>query len=143
MTGFFGEFRKFILRGNVVDLAVGIVVGAAFGKIVDSLVADLFMPVIGVMTGGVNLDGMSIPLYGDARLYWGKFVQTIFNFLIIGFCMFLVVKGMNTLHQHFLKEEAAKAPEPTSTEKLLAEIRDLLKSPPAATGHLPEPPRVQ
>src|SRR5437773_1799069 len=111
MTGFFGEFKKFILRGNVVDLAVGIVIGAAFGKIVDSLVADLFMPVIGVMTGGANLEGMSVPLSGDARLHWGKFLQTVVNFVIIGFCMFLVVKGMNKLHHHFLKEEAAKAPE--------------------------------
>lgn len=127
MTKFFDEFKKFILRGNVVDLAVGIVIGAAFGKIVDSIVADLFMPIIGVMTGGMNLEGMSIQLYGDARLMWGKFLQTVVNFLIIGFCMFLVVKGVNQMHKRFLREEAAKPPEPTATEKLLVEIRDLLK----------------
>jgi large conductance mechanosensitive channel len=126
MSKFLDEFKKFILRGNVVDLAVGIVIGAAFGKIVDSVVADLFMPIIGMMTGGMNLEGMSIHLYGDARLMWGKFLQTIINFLIIGFCMFLVVKGMNEMHKRFLREEAAKPPEPTETEKLLAEIRDLL-----------------
>jgi large conductance mechanosensitive channel len=128
MTKFFDEFKKFILRGNVVDLAVGIVIGAAFGKIVDSLVADMFMPIIGVMTGGMNLEGMSLHLYGDARLMWGKFLQTVINFTIIGFCMFLVVKGMNEMHKRVLREEAAKPPEPTASEKLLAEIRDLLKS---------------
>jgi large conductance mechanosensitive channel len=127
MSRFAEEFKKFILRGNVVDLAVGVVIGAAFGKIVDSLVADIFMPMVGVLTGGLDLSGMSVPLYGDSRLPWGKFVQAVINFVIIGFCMFLVVKGMNVLHQRFLKEEAAKAPEPTPSEKLLAEIRDVLK----------------
>ena len=128
MSRFADEFKKFILRGNVVDLAVGVVIGAAFGKIVDSLVADIFMPVVGVLTGGLDLGGMSVHLYGDARLYWGKLLQTVVNFLIIGFCMFLVVKGVNALHHRLLKEEAAKAPpEPTPSEKLLAEIRDLLR----------------
>ncbi len=129
MPSFLNEFRKFILRGNVVDLAVGVVIGAAFGKIVDSLVADLFMPVIGVLTGGFNVAGMSTHLYGDAHLKWGQFLQTVINFTIIGFCMFLVVKGMNRLQQHVVKQEAAAPPEPTPTEKLLAEIRDLLKRP--------------
>jgi large conductance mechanosensitive channel len=128
MSRFLKEFKTFILRGNVVDLAVGLVIGAAFGKVVDSLVADLFMPVVGVLTGGLDMTGMSVPMYGDARLYWGKFLQTVLNFVIVGFCMFLVVKGMNELHHRFLKEEAAKPPEPSSTEKLLVEIRDLLKS---------------
>jgi len=128
MRPFLDEFRKFILRGNVVDLAVGVVIGAAFGKIVDSLVADLFMPVVGVLTGGFNVAGMSTHLYGDAYLKWGQFLQTVINFVIVGFCMFLVVKGMNELHQRFLKAEAAAPPEPTPAEKLLAEIRDLLKA---------------
>ena len=128
MKGFFEEFRKFILRGNVVDLAVGIVIGAAFGKIVDSLVKDMFMPIVGVVTGGLDLSTMTIPLYGDSKLQWGSFVQAVINFVIIGFCMFLVVKGMNRLHQHFLDAEEAKAPaEQSPTEKLLTEIRDLLK----------------
>jgi large conductance mechanosensitive channel len=129
MRPFLDEFRKFILRGNVVDLAVGVVIGAAFGKIVESLVADIFMPVVGVLTGGFNVAGMSTQLYGDAYLHWGKFLQTVINFLIIGFCMFLVVKGVNRLHQHLLRQEAAAPPpEPTPTEKLLAEIRDVLIS---------------
>ena len=128
MRPFLDEFRKFILRGNVVDLAVGVVIGAAFGKIVDSLAADLFMPVVGVVTGGLDVSGMQTPLHGDAALRWGRFLQAVINFVIIGFCMFLVVKGMNRLHQHFLRQEAATAPEPTPTEKLLAEIRDVLKS---------------
>ena len=127
MKGFFGEFKKFILRGNVVDLAVGVVIGTAFGKIVDSLVKDVFMPIIGMLTGGLDISAMNIHLYGDARLGWGSFLQTIINFIIIGFCLFLVVKGINALHRRFLKEEEAKPTEPTATEKLLAEIRDLLK----------------
>lgn len=122
------EFKKFILRGNVVDLAVGVVIGAAFTKVIDSVVADLFMPVIGVLTGGIDVSQMRFKLYGDAYLGWGKFAQTVLNFLIIGFCMFLVVKGINALHRYVLKAEAAAPPpEPTPTEKLLTEIRDLLK----------------
>jgi large conductance mechanosensitive channel len=127
MRGFVDEFKKFILRGNVVDLAVGIVIGAAFGKVVESLVKDLFMPVIGLATGGLDLTGMKAHLYGDAYLTWGNFLQAIINFVIIGFCLFLVVKGMNTMHKRLVKEEAAAPPAPPETEKLLAEIRDLLK----------------
>ena len=134
MRPFLDEFRKFILRGNVVDLAVGVVIGAAFGKIVESLVADVFMPAVGVLTGGFNVADQSWHLYGDAHLRWGKFLQAVINFVIIGFCMFLVVKGMNRLHQHFLKQEAAAPPEPTPTEKLLAEIRDVLKAERGAGG---------
>lgn len=127
MRSFLDEFRRFILRGNVVDLAVGIVIGAAFGKIVESLVADVFMPVVGVLTGGVSVDGLQTRLGGDAYLRWGKFVQAVINFVIIGFCMFLVVKGMNRLQERFRLQEEAKPAEPAPTEKLLAEIRDLLK----------------
>jgi len=123
------EFKKFILRGNVVDLAVGVVIGAAFTKVVDSVVADLFMPLVGVLTGGVDVSGMRLHLYGDAYLGWGKFMQSVINFIVIGFCMFLVVKGINALHKYVLREEAAAPPEPTTTEKLLTEIRDLLKEP--------------
>ena len=127
----FDEFRAFAFKGNVIDLAVGVIIGAAFGKIVDSLVADVFMPFVGVLTGGFNVASQKVHLYGDAELKWGAFLQTVINFLIIGFCMFLVVKGMNHLHQRFLKQEAAKAPvEQTPTEKLLVEIRDLLRSRP-------------
>jgi large conductance mechanosensitive channel len=130
------EFKKFILRGNVVDLAVGVVIGTAFSKIVDSVVADMFMPIVGVMTGGLDISQMRTQLHGDAYLAWGKFLQTVINFLIVGFCMFMVVKGINALHKYVLKEEEKKAAaEPTPTEKLLAEIRDLLKEiSPQASG---------
>jgi large conductance mechanosensitive channel len=127
MRAFLDEFKKFILRGNVVDLAVGIVIGAAFAKVVDSLVKDVFMPVIGMLTGGFDVSKQTAHVYGDVYLGWGAFLQAIINFVIIGFCLFLVVKGMNTLHRRFAKEEEAKAPEATAAEKLLAEIRDLLK----------------
>jgi len=127
MRTFLDEFKKFILRGNVVDLAVGIVIGTAFGKIVDSLVKDVFMPLVSVMTGGLDVSKQTLHLYGEANLAWGSFLQSVINFVIIGFCMFLVVKGINTLHKYVLKDEEAKAAEPTATEKLLAEIRDLLK----------------
>jgi large conductance mechanosensitive channel len=133
MRPFLDEFRKFILRGNVVDLAVGVVIGAAFGKIVESLVADVFMPVVGVLTGGFNVADQSLRLYGDATLKWGNFLQTVINFVIVGFCMFLVVKGMNRLHLGILRHDTPP-PEPTPTEKLLTEIRDLLKAERGAGG---------
>ena len=127
MSTFFGEFKKFILRGNVVDLAVGVVIGTAFGKIVDSLVKDIFMPIVGVMTGGFDVSGQSVTLYKDAELRWGAFVQALITFTIVGFCMFLVVKGVNALHKYVLKDDGTPVVEPTATEKLLTEIRDLLK----------------
>ncbi len=120
------EFKKFILRGNVVDLAVGVIIGAAFGKIVESLVSDMFMPVVGLLTGGFNVSGQEVG-YHDARIRWGSFVQSVINFVIIGFCMFMVVKTT----ARFMKKEEAKAG-PTPTEVLLAEIRDLL------AGQLPD-----
>lgn len=127
MRSFLEEFKKFILRGNVVDLAIGIVIGTAFGKIVDSLVKDIFMPIVGLATGGFDVSGQSVTLYKDAKLHWGSFVQTLISFMIVGFCMFLVVKGVNALHKYVLKDEETKPVEPTATEKLLTEIRDLLK----------------
>lgn len=135
MRSFFEEFKKFILRGNVVDLAVGVVIGTAFGKVIESLVRDIFMPVVGVITGGFDVSAQTVTLYKDAKLAWGAFAQTLISFVIIGFCMFLVVKGMNALHKYVLKDESgAPVVEPTPTEKLLAEIRDLLKqnAPPPA-----------
>lgn len=143
MRSFLDEFKKFVLRGNVVDLAVGIVIGTAFGKIVDSLVKDIFMPLVGVMTGGLDVSSMRAHLYGDAYLAWGGFLQTVINFVIIGFCMFLVVKGVNALHKYVLKDEKENPPEPTPTEKLLTEIRDLLKqgaAAPVAPAPNPQPP---
>lgn len=137
MKKFLDEFKTFILRGNVVELAVGIVIGTAFTNVVNSLVKDLFMPVVGVLTGGFDLSSQTLTLYRDARLAWGNFVQAGINFLIVGFCMFLVVKGMNRLHRYLSVQEAAKPPEPTPSEKLLTEIRDLL----AQNSNRPAPPR--
>ena len=127
MRSLLSEFKKFILRGNVVDLAVGIVIGTAFGKIVDSMVKDVFMPLIGLATGGFDVSKKAVNLSGEASLAWGAFLQAVINFVIIGFCMFLVVKGMNALHKYVLKADGGPVPEPTPTEQLLGEIRDLLK----------------
>ena len=137
MSGFVDEFKKFILRGNVIDLAVGVVIGASFAKIIDSLVGDIFMPIVGFITNGVNIAGLS-KTYGDVTLRYGNFLQASINFVIIGFCLFLVVKGMNVLQSRMKKEEAAKPLEPSASEKLLAEIRDLLKHS-NADGLLPTP----
>jgi large conductance mechanosensitive channel len=120
------EFRDFINRGNVIDLAVGIVIGAAFTGIVNSLVNDLLMPIIGMATGGINFTGLSFTV-GEAALAYGNFIQAIINFLIIAFAVFWLVKVVN----QFRKKEEAKPAEPaapTTEEKLLTEIRDLLKA---------------
>lgn len=122
-TSFANEFKAFIMRGNVLDLAVGVVIGAAFGKIVDAIVNGLFMPIIGLLTGGINFSAYQLTLWGESKLGIGLVVQAVINFLIIGFCLFLVVKAANRL----MKKEAAKPAEPTTTEKLLMEIRDNLK----------------
>ena len=125
MHKFFEEFKKFIMRGSVVDLAVGIVIGAAFTAIVNSLVKDIFMPIIGLMTGGFDVSGQTVG-YKNAQLGWGNFVQAIISFLIVAFCLFLVVKGMNRMKERGWIE-STPPPEAPPTEKLLAEIRDLLK----------------
>ena len=135
MRSFFEEFKKFIMRGNVVDLAVGLVIGAAFTTIVNSMVKDIFMPIIGLITGGFDVTGQTLTLHGDARLGWGNFVQSVISFVIVGFCLFLVVKGMNRMKERGWMEKPPP-PEPTSSEKLLAEIRDILKQ---QTGSSPPP----
>ena len=145
------EFKAFAMRGNVVDLAIGVIIGAAFGKIVSALVADVIMPPIGRLIGNLDFSNLYLSLsdkvtqaqaaYAAANngshlslldaqkagpvLAWGDFVTVTLNFIIVAFCIFLLVKGVNKLSRH---EEAA-AP-PTPTEQLLAEIRDLLKSRP-------------
>lgn len=126
MRSFFDEFKKFIMRGNVVDLAVGLVIGAAFTSIVNSMVKDIFMPMIGLLTGGFDVSGQTLTLYSDAKLGWGNFVQSLISFVIVGFCLFLVVKGMNRMKEKGWMD-TPPPPEPTPTEKLLVEIRDLLK----------------
>ncbi len=127
------EFKAFASRGNVIDMAVGIIIGAAFGKIVSSFVADVIMPPIGIILGGVNFSDLSIVLQaaqGDAPsvvIAYGKFIQTIIDFTIIAFAIFMGLKAINTLKRK--EEDAPKAPPaPTKEEELLSEIRDLLKA---------------
>ena len=120
------EFKDFAMRGNVMDMAVGVIIGGAFGKIVSSLVEDVIMPVVGMATGGVDFTELSVKI-GEASVAYGKFVQNVVDFLIVAFCIFMVVKGINKLSKK--REEAPSAPpEPTADQKLLAEIRDLLKN---------------
>jgi large conductance mechanosensitive channel len=120
------EFRDFINRGNVVDLAVAVVIGAAFTGIVNSLVADLITPIIGVLTGGINFSGLSITV-GEAVIGYGNFIQAVFNFLIIAFAVFWLVKAVNQFRRKEKQEKPAEPAAPTTEEALLTEIRDLLK----------------
>lgn len=135
---FFAEFKEFAMRGNVVDMAVGVVVGGAFGKITTSIVNDIIMPFVGMFIGGINFADWVIPLphlYGPVpetpnTLAIGNLISTILDFLIIAFVIFLFVRGINRLRARKAKQEEAPAPapdpEPTKEELLLTEIRDLL-----------------
>jgi large conductance mechanosensitive channel len=119
------EFQAFISKGNVIDLAVAVIIGGAFGAIITSLVNDLFMPLIGIILGGINFSGL-VWKVGSAELGYGNFIQAIVNFLIIAFALFMVVRSYN----RFQKKEAPAPPPPpapSAEEKLLTEIRDLLK----------------
>lgn len=138
MKKFFHEFKEFAMRGNVVDMAVGVIVGGAFGKIVTSLVNDVIMPPIGFLLGGVNFKDLSIKL-GEklsedgktmeaVTLNYGNFIQQTVDFLIIAFCVFLLVKAVMKVVKKNEEEPAPAKPEPTTEEKLLTEIRDLLKN---------------
>lgn len=120
------EFKKFALKGNVMDLAVGVVIGGAFGKIVSSLVGDVIMPLIGLLLGGVNFKGLSFT-FGGAVVKYGAFIQTVVDFLIIAFSIFLFIKLFNKLTLKKAEEKEEEIPEPTKEEVLLGEIRDLLK----------------
>ena len=133
------EFREFAMRGNVVDLAVGIIIGAAFGAIVQSMVADIIMPVVGAITGGLDFSNYFTPLSGKitaaslveakkqgAVLAWGHFLTLTLNFIIVAWVMFLVVKGMNRMRQK-QAEEPDTAPAPSREEVLLMEIRDAIR----------------
>ena len=126
------EFKEFAMRGNVMDMAIGIIIGAAFGKIVSSFVADVLMPPLGLLLGGIDFTNFGIVLkaaVGDAPaviLAYGKFLQTVFDFIIIAFAIFLVIKAMNSMKRK--EEEAPPAPPaPSKEELLLTEIRDVLK----------------
>ena len=129
----FKEFKEFAMRGNVIDLAVGVIIGGAFGKIVSSLVNDVLMPPIGMLTGGMDFSNLAFTLKektGDApavSINYGVFINTVIDFVIVAFCIFLLIRGINQLKR---KEEMQPAapPEPPRQEVLLAEIRDLLKA---------------
>ena len=126
------EFKAFVMRGNVLDMAVGVIIGGAFGKIVTSLVNDIFMPIIGMILGNVDFTSLEIkigePVEGveQAAIKYGMFIQEIVNFLIIALCIFMVIKLINKAKKK-KDEEPAPAPEPTKEEVLLTEIRDALK----------------
>jgi large conductance mechanosensitive channel len=128
---FASEFKEFAMRGNVIDLAVGVVIGAAFGKIVSSLVGDVVMPALSPVLGNVNFTDLAVTISHDAQgkpvlLKYGTFLQTIFEFIIIALSIFVVVKGINTLKRPAPPTPGAAPPPPTKTETLLQEIRDLL-----------------
>lgn len=124
--GFFKEFKEFAVRGNMVDMAVGIVIGAAFGKIVSSLVDNILMPVIGSLTGGIDLAALVVSV-GEVNIEYGVFLQNIVDFIIVAFSVFLVVKAINRANRKKAEVPAAP-PAPSKEETLLTEIRDLLRS---------------
>lgn len=126
---FIQDFKAFALKGNVMDMAVGVIIGGAFGKIVSSLVDDILMPLVGVVTGNVDFTKLAVEFgEGDlaAKLTYGNFIQNVVDFLIVALCIFFMVKGIAALNRK-KEEEPAPAPEPSAEEKLLTEIRDLLK----------------
>ena len=114
------------MRGNVIDMAVGVIIGGAFGKIVSSLVDDVLMPLIGTIVGGIDFTSLALTI-GEAKITYGNFLQNILDFIIVAFSIFLFIKGISSLSKK-KEEEPAPAPEPSNEEKLLAEIRDLLKN---------------
>ena len=136
MGKFLSEFKAFAVKGNAVDMAVGVIIGGAFGKIVSSIVDDIIMPPIGWLIGGVNFSDLKITLPAEkiadgiqmqsATINYGNFIQTLIDFIIIAFCVFLLVKGINKLTKKE-EEKPAAPPAPTKEEQLLTEIRDLLK----------------
>ncbi len=126
--GFIKEFKEFAMKGNVMDMAVGVIIGGAFGKIVSSLVDDVLMPAIGMLTGNVDFTKLTAKIgTGEdaAVLKYGVFIQNVIDFLIIALCIFFMIKAMNKITRK--KKEEEPAPEPSAEEKLLTEIRDLLK----------------
>lgn len=126
--GFFGEFKEFIARGNVMDMAVGVIIGGAFSAITTSLINDIIMPLLGILTGSISFADLSVEI-GGAVVTYGNFVQAVLNFLVMAFVVFCLVKAMNSFHRkkEEVPAEPAPEPEPSNEEKLLTEIRDLLK----------------
>ena len=138
--GFIKEFKEFAMKGNVMDMAVGVIIGGAFGKIVTSLVNDVIMPVVSLATGGIDFTNLFVNLSDDVKyktlaeaqeagasvLAYGAFIQNIIDFIIIAFCIFMMIKAMNKMKKK--EEPAPEAPKGPTQEELLAEIRDLLKN---------------
>lgn len=126
---FLKEFKEFALKGNVMDLAIGVIIGGAFNSIVTSLVKDIIMPIFGAITGGVDFNNLAITI-GNANIKYGAFLQNVLNFLIIAFSIFMAIKVVNALNRTKKEEvvEEEKAPSLTADQELLTEIRDLLKS---------------
>ena len=124
MKAFIREFKTFLNRGNVLDLAVGVIIGGAFKSITDSLTNDILMPLLGLLVNRVSFSDLTLTL-GSATIAYGIFIEAVLNFIIMAFAVFCLVKAFNRLHRK--KEEAAPAPKPSKEELLLAEIRDLLK----------------
>lgn len=130
----FKEFKEFAMRGSVIDLAVGVIIGGAFGKIVTSLVDDIIMPPIGFITGGIDFSDMKLVItqadeaagVGEVAVNYGNFINILIQFVIIAFCIFLLIKGINSLRREEKKTEEAPAA-PSTEERLLTEIRDILK----------------
>jgi len=133
------EFKEFAMKGNMLDMAIGIVIGAAFGKIVSSVVADVLMPPLGLLLGGVNFAALKLTLkeaVGETAavtLNYGAFLQTVVDFVIVAFAIFLMIRGINSMRKKQEEAPAAPAP-PPNQEILLAEIRDLLKNRPLSAG---------
>lgn len=133
------EFKEFAMKGNMLDMAIGIVIGAAFGKIVSSVVADVLMPPLGLLLGGVNFTALKVTLkqaVGETAavtLNYGAFLQTVVDFVIVAFAIFFMIKGINSMRKKQEEAPAAPAP-PPNQEVLLAEIRDLLKNRPLGAG---------
>ena len=143
LEGTMGEFKKFILKGNIIDMAVGVIIGGAFSKIVTSLVNDILMPALGAVTGGASFNTLKYVIHpavvdeagnvitAEAAILYGSFIQNIIDFMINGLCMFFMVKAIAMITARFRRQEeesaAAPAPEGPTTQELLAEIRDLLK----------------
>ncbi len=139
-TGFIVEFKQFIARGNVLDMAVGVIIGGAFGKISTSLVNDIIMPAVSMLTGGVDFSNWKVVLKAavagadgvidpatEVAIRYGAFLAAILDFLIIAFAVFCLIKAVNSLHRKKEEEAPPAPPEPSNEEKLLGEIRDLLK----------------
>lgn len=127
MKGFLNEFKTFAMKGNVLDLAVGVVMGSAFGAIITALVEKIIMPIVGILVGGVDISGLSLKV-GEASLGYGAFLQAIINFLIIAFSIFLFVKAINTAANKLKREQKIEEVAKVDPQiELLTEIRDLLK----------------